>query len=118
MNWTKGSEPVDLYDSRMQPWYIVAASSPKDVMILIDNSGSMIGQKQKIARNAVNTILETLSPNDFVNVLSFGDKVKEVVSCFNTTLVQVCFLERKKKIIPIYYRPFEEYTIFTLYLGN
>lgn len=80
--------PVDLYDGRMRQWYIQAASSPKDIVILVDNSGSMTGQRKDIARHVVETILETLGPNDFVNVLTFNDTIKEVVPCFNNTLVQ------------------------------
>lgn len=45
----KWVDPVDLYDCRIRHWYIGAANSPKDIIILIDNSGSMMGQKKDIA---------------------------------------------------------------------
>lgn len=95
--------PVDLFDGRLRTWYIEAANSPKDVIILIDSSGSMTGQRRDIAKSVVENILDSLSPNDFVNVLSFEKNVTQIVPCFKDTLVQVsnklyhiliiCFLE-------------------------
>ncbi|XP_061394784.1 voltage-dependent calcium channel subunit alpha-2/delta-3 [Musca vetustissima] len=81
-------EPVDLYDCRLRPWYMEAATSPKDVIILLDSSGSMMGQRLDIAKHVVYTILDTLGTNDFVNIFTFSDKVKPVVGCFEDTLVQ------------------------------
>ena len=86
----KNDSEVDTFDCRMRPWYIDASLSPKDVIILVDNSGSMTGKSREIARHVVNSILETLGSNDFVNVLMFNDTVAPVISCLrNDTLIQV-----------------------------
>jgi len=91
MEWPdKPDKPEDLYDCRMRPWYVEAAASPKDILILVDNSGSMMGQSKIIARHVINTLLDTLSVNDFVNVLVFSNVTNEVVPCFKGLLVQVC----------------------------
>ena len=50
--------------------YIQAATSPKDIIILVDISGSMKGLKMTIAKHTINTILDTLGENDFVNVIA------------------------------------------------
>lgn len=35
---------LDLYDCRLREWYVKAAASPKDIVILLDGSGSMTGE--------------------------------------------------------------------------
>lgn len=87
MQWKNDS--VDLYDCRTRSWYIEAAASPKDVLILVDNSGSMTGMRKEIARHVVSNILDTLGNNDFVNVFNFSEEIDEVVPCFKDMLVQV-----------------------------
>ncbi|XP_054735592.1 voltage-dependent calcium channel subunit alpha-2/delta-3 isoform X6 [Anastrepha obliqua] len=82
------AKPVDLYDCRLRSWYMEAATSPKDIIILLDSSGSMKGQRLDIAKKVVNTILDTLGTNDFVNIFTFGKTVEPAVKCFEDTLVQ------------------------------
>lgn len=84
----KWVDPVDLYDCRIRHWYIAAANSPKDIVILIDNSGSMMGQKKDIARHIVENILDTLTANDFVNIFTFSDQIEDLIDCFGDRLVQ------------------------------
>lgn len=80
---------MDLYDCRTRSWYIEAAASPKDMLILVDNSGSMTGIRKEIARHVVSNILDTLGNNDFVNIFNFSEEIGEVVPCFKDMLVQV-----------------------------
>lgn len=86
MKWR--ADPVDIYDCRTRAWYMEAAASPKDVVVLVDRSGSMTGQRRDIAKHVVTNILDTLGNNDFVNVMTFADTVEEIVPCFEDSLVQ------------------------------
>ena len=52
--------------------YIKAAASPKEIVIMLDTSGSMTGIRKEIAKHTVLTILETLSENDFVAIYKFA----------------------------------------------
>jgi len=49
--------------------YIRAAACPKDVVILLDISGSMKGLRIEIAKATVEKILDTLTDDDFFNVI-------------------------------------------------
>ena len=57
--------------------YIQAAASPKDMVILVDASGSMKGLRTEIAKATVEKIVDTLSDDDFFNVV----KVKSAHKC-------------------------------------
>lgn len=79
---------MDLYDCRTRAWFIEAATSPKDLVILVDYSGSMTGIRKEIARHVVGNILDTLGNNDFVNIISFGEHAVEIEPCYKDRLVQ------------------------------
>ena len=83
MKWRMDEHDPDLYDARMRDWYIKSAASPKEIVILLDTSGSMTGLRKEIAKHVVLNILETLSEDDFVTVYSFSKEPKPLVDCFN-----------------------------------
>nr|CAD7588141.1 unnamed protein product [Timema genevievae] len=78
----------DMFDFRSSSWYIDASTSPKDIVILLDSSGSMTGERREIAKSVVEAILDTLGNNDFVTVFKFSDQTEELVPCFKDMLVQ------------------------------
>uniref|UniRef100_A0A3Q0SDP2 Calcium voltage-gated channel auxiliary subunit alpha2delta 2 n=1 Tax=Amphilophus citrinellus TaxID=61819 RepID=A0A3Q0SDP2_AMPCI len=89
----KAPDKIDLYDVRRRP-YIQGASSPKDMVILVD-SGSVSGLTLKLIKASVMEMLDTLSDDDYVNVARFNEKAEAVVPCFKH-LVQANV--RNKKI--------------------
>ncbi|XP_038872830.1 voltage-dependent calcium channel subunit alpha-2/delta-1-like [Salvelinus namaycush] len=95
MDARKTPSKIDLYDVRRRPWYIQGAASPKDMLILVDASGSVSGLTLKLIRTSVGEMLETLSDDDYVNVVYFNTRVNNT-ACFEH-LVQANV--RNKKIL-------------------
>lgn len=52
-----------------------ADTLPKDIVFVIDRSGSMGGDKIEQARNALQFILDQLNPNDRFSIVSFDDRI-------------------------------------------
>ncbi|XP_042147326.1 voltage-dependent calcium channel subunit alpha-2/delta-1 [Ixodes scapularis] len=93
--WKVAPGKPDLFDVRMRPWFIDGSSSPKDVIVLMDTSGSMHGPSMEIMKLSVKSLLKTFEENDFINVAWFAREVRWV-SCFDT-LVQAN--RRNKRIL-------------------
>lgn len=95
--WQIAQTDPDLYDARMRPWYVTGASSRKDIIILVDSSGSMTGSRRDIARGVVFEILDTLTDNDHFMILKFSDTVQQVgvPSCASMRV------ERRRPVIPL-----------------
>ncbi|XP_052120418.1 voltage-dependent calcium channel subunit alpha-2/delta-2 isoform X3 [Frankliniella occidentalis] len=84
LRWPENLNPPDLYDVRRRSWYIHSISSPKDIIILIDKSGSVHGQTIDIMKIAVKALIKTLSEDDYVNVAWFNNEVNWVVPCMDS----------------------------------
>lgn len=84
MSWEREHE-VDDYDCRKRSWYIETATCSKDVVILLDNSGSMTGYRNYIAKLTIKNILDTFSNNDFVNIFNFSSEVSQIIPCFGVS---------------------------------
>lgn len=92
--WERPRGSRNIHDFRFSQWYVSAATSSKDIVILVDNSGSMTGKRAGLARAIVESILDTLTDNDFVNIYKFSDTTEETVPCTRDMLVQVNVLNR------------------------
>ncbi|XP_063677318.1 uncharacterized protein LOC134813454 [Bolinopsis microptera] len=76
----------DYYDPRERHWYIEAISPPKDVLFLVDFSGSMDGIAQSIAKNLVKVLFNHLPSYDFLNIIAVNKDPFMPSDCFNSTL--------------------------------
>mmetsp|Transcript_21013 Transcript_21013/g.42902 ORF Transcript_21013/g.42902 Transcript_21013/m.42902 type:complete len:692 (-) Transcript_21013:160-2235(-) len=67
------AQTCGLYDPRRRPWFVAASSGPKDVVLVIDTSGSMDDYgRMALAREAAITIVETLTVADRVAIVPFS----------------------------------------------
>ncbi|XP_031568656.1 VWFA and cache domain-containing protein 1-like [Actinia tenebrosa] len=72
------------YDNRLRPWYVMTASpSTKNIVIVLDTSSSMAASitlegnrttRLEVAKDAVTSLLNALSPEDQVGVVLFNTK--------------------------------------------
>ena len=79
-----GMEDCAEYDPRYRPWYAAAASGPKDVVLVIDCSGSMAGELNRMAKAAATMVVDTLTSADYVAVIKYSGRA----SAYTPTLVQ------------------------------
>ncbi|KAM8715263.1 hypothetical protein ACLKA7_002333 [Drosophila subpalustris] len=89
--WTDtriNKQDADTYDCRKRSWYIETATCSKDIVILLDHSGSMTGHRHHVAKFTIRSILDTFSNNDFFTIFKYSENVTGIVPCFNDALVQ------------------------------
>ena len=68
-------EQCGSYDPRKRPWFVAASSGPKDVVVVLDVSGSMEDYgRMDTAKKAAITVVETLTVADRVAVVVFSDE--------------------------------------------
>jgi von Willebrand factor type A domain len=60
------------FDPRLRPWYIAASSGPKNVVLVLDTSGSMQGQRLELLKQAVTRVIDTLTVSDRVAIVPFS----------------------------------------------
>ena len=72
-----GKNPVVCPYTSRRPWYVETATPmPKDLVIVLDRSGSMMeDNRQALARVAARTVIGTLNPNDRVS------RLKSIIWC-------------------------------------
>ena len=67
------SEQCGSYDTRERPWYVAASSGPKDVVIVLDTSGSMAqNSRLALAKTAAKDVIDALTIGDHFGVVGFN----------------------------------------------
>jgi len=84
--------PDSLYDPRFRPWYVSAVSGPKDVIVIVDKSGSMdtkpAPSRWDQVKAATIAVLDTLTAFDRANVVLFSSR-SQVAAFQENTLFPV-----------------------------
>jgi len=66
---------TESYDARLRPWYATGAAGPKDLVILLDMSGSMTESGLRDpAIMAAKAVLKTLTRNDYSTVVLYNSR--------------------------------------------
>uniref|UniRef100_A0A8C5BE17 Calcium channel, voltage dependent, alpha2/delta subunit 3 n=1 Tax=Gadus morhua TaxID=8049 RepID=A0A8C5BE17_GADMO len=105
VKWHPDEHGVIGFDCRNRKWYIQAATSPKDVVILVDVSGSMKGLRLTIARQTVSSVLDTLGDDDFFNIIAVDRPTPIFIYTCSTKMYDSVFEkfnwpDRKVRIFP------------------
>ncbi|KAK4015396.1 hypothetical protein OUZ56_030377 [Daphnia magna] len=79
--WRTHVNQHDNFDARHRPWFTQSISSAKDLLILIDVSGSIHGPTFEILKITVKRLLGTLTQHDYFNVLQFNETVAWLLPC-------------------------------------
>ena len=74
--------------------YIQGATSPKNIIILIDASGSMHGVPMRIAKLSAQNLIDTFGDNDFFNVVYVSTyyTLKQYMFCRSSMTTSLCTL--------------------------
>jgi len=86
MGWPGVEDCGTTYDPRFRDWYAGAAAGPKDVIIVIDTSGSMrTSGRMTLARDAAKKVVGTLTSIDYATVIGFSSSANK----YSTVLVKM-----------------------------
>jgi len=62
------------YDPRRRPWYIAASSGPKNVILILDTSGSMKEPRLTLMKEAAKQVIQSLTAGDRVAIVQFANQ--------------------------------------------
>ena len=94
-------------DPRFRGWYASAASGPKDVVIVLDTSGSMSSNDRLTkALTAAKWVINTLSETDYATVVSYASSATSAstellqMTAVNRATLKVSFCARAGRHVP------------------
>jgi len=68
------SENCGVYDPRVRPWYVAGGSGRKNVIMVLDKSGSMDGRLLGLLKEAAKRVINTLTVGDRVAIVFFDSR--------------------------------------------
>jgi Mg-chelatase subunit ChlD len=85
------------YDPRIRPWYVAASSGPKNIVMILDQSGSMQeSNKIGVLKEAAKRVIGTSSVGDRIAVIPFNDVASKIS---NNGYMYIATQENKDKLI-------------------
>eukprot|EP00934_Nitzschia_sp_Nitz4_P000711 Nitzschia sp. Nitz4//scaffold26_size159584//86339//88449//NITZ4_002497-RA/size159584-snap-gene-0.34-mRNA-1//-1//CDS//3329545100//711//frame0 len=73
------SDQCGAFDPRIRPWYVAASSGPKNIIMVLDTSGSMKGIRMTLLQEAAARVVNTLTVGDRVAIVPFSGKASKIV---------------------------------------
>jgi hypothetical protein len=72
-------ESCDQFDTTRRPWYVAATSGPKDVVLILDVSGSMQQRgRLDLMKEAAIRVIDTLALGDHMGVVAFSGEARKL----------------------------------------
>jgi len=66
------------FDPRIRPWYVAGGSGAKNVVMILDQSGSMMEPRISLLKEAAKRVVDTLTIGDRVAIVPFNDKATKI----------------------------------------
>uniref|UniRef100_K1QK79 VWFA and cache domain-containing protein 1 n=1 Tax=Magallana gigas TaxID=29159 RepID=K1QK79_MAGGI len=86
----------DSYDPRFRPYFVSStATIPRDVVVVLETSASMRGDKLFEAKHAALTVMETLGVKDRFGLVVFNDEANTLEGCYGNQVVPVTSTTKK-----------------------
>ncbi|XP_065940278.1 VWFA and cache domain-containing protein 1 [Magallana gigas] len=86
----------DSYDPRFRPYFVSStATIPRDVVVVLEISASMRGDKLFEAKHAALTVMETLGVKDRFGLVVFNDEASTLGGCYGNQVVPVTSTTKK-----------------------
>ena len=88
------------YDSRLRPWQMTAATGPKNVVLILDTSGSMgMNGRLESMKTAAKKVVDAMTFADYVGVVAFDDQAESMYGLSTLAKALPAFRTRIKTYI-------------------
>lgn len=95
------SRTAGVYDPRNRPWYIAASSGPKNVILILDTSGTMQGRMVEL-RAAARQVINSLTAIDGVAIIAYATEAQKIgrqIGSESKTYVYTATQENKDSLL-------------------
>ena len=89
-----GRDRCEVYDPRTRPWYVAAVTGAKNIILILDISGSMDGIKLEMLKISASNVIKTLTNSDWIGLVTF----QTVAAKFQPSLIRANPENRNKMI--------------------